>query len=291
MKTHIPVLQEEVAEFLQVSAGSIFFDGTVGLGGHTSMILKANPNNFVYGTDKDNESLDIAGKNLETFKNRFTLFHSDFKDLNNLPLPFEINTIDGFLFDLGVSSFQLDNPDKGFSYAKNAPLDMRMDNNQTISAYHIINHYKYNQLVEILKKYGEIKNPTKIVQQIIYHRKNKEIKDTGELKNLIRRIYPQQKTMDPLSRIFQAIRIEVNRELTGLDTFFLELFSHMKSDSRLVIISFHSLEDRIAKSTLKTARENNLIEILTRKPLTASTEEVNANPRARSAKLRAAKKK
>jgi 16S rRNA (cytosine1402-N4)-methyltransferase len=288
MPTHIPVLQKKVTEFLKVTDGGIFFDGTVGLGGHSALILNASPNNHLYGTDKDSESLDIARKNLEPYKNRFTLFHSDFKDIYSLPL--EMNKIDGFLFDLGVSSFQLDNPDKGFSYAQNALLDMRMNKNQTLSAYHVINDYNYNQLLDIFQKYGEIKNPTKILQQIIYHRKNKKIENTGELKTIIRKIYPRQKTMDPLSRIFQAIRIEVNQELTDLGTFFLNLFNHMKPGSRIVIISFHSLEDRIAKTALKTAKENNLIKILTKKPLMASEEEIKTNPRARSAKLRAAEK-
>jgi 16S rRNA (cytosine1402-N4)-methyltransferase len=288
MPTHIPVLQKEVTEILRISSGGIFFDGTVGLGGHSALILNASPNNYLYGTDKDNDSLDIARKNLKPFKDLFTLFHSDFKNIISLPI--EINKIDGFLFDLGVSSFQLDNPNKGFSYAQNAPLDMRMNKNQTLSAYQVINDYSYQQLFEILKKYGEFKNPSKILQQIIYHRKNKKIENTGELKTIIRKIYPRQKTMDPLSRIFQAIRIEVNQELTSLESFYLNLFNHMKPGSRIVIISFHSLEDRMTKTALKTAKENNLIKILTKKPLMASNEEIKTNPRARSAKLRAAEK-
>jgi 16S rRNA (cytosine1402-N4)-methyltransferase len=288
MPTHIPVLQKEVTELLKVSYGGIFFDGTVGLGGHSALILNASANNYLYGTDKDSDSLDIAGKNLESFKDRFTLFHSDFKDIVSLPI--EMNNIDGFLFDLGVSSFQLDSPGKGFSYAQNAPLDMRMDKNQNLSAYHVVNDYSYNQLMEIFQKYGEFKNPEKILQQIIYHRKNKKIENTGELKTIVRKIYRRQKTMDPLSRVFQAIRIEVNRELTGLETFFLTIFNRMKPGSRIVIISFHSLEDRITKTALRTAKEKNLVKILTKKPLIASEEEIKANPRARSAKLRAAEK-
>jgi 16S rRNA (cytosine1402-N4)-methyltransferase len=288
MPTHIPVLQKEVSEFLKISDGGVFFDGTVGLGGHSALILNASANNYVYGTDKDSDALEIAGKNLEPYKDRFTLFYADFKDINSLPL--EMNKIDGFLFDLGVSSFQLDNPGKGFSYAQNAPLYMRMDKNQTLSAYHVINDYSYNQLMEVFQKYGEFKNPTKILQQIIYHRKNKKIENTGELKTIVRKIYPRQRTMDPLSRIFQAIRIEVNQELTGLEAFFLTLFNHMKPGSRVVIISFHSLEDRIVKTALNTAKENNLVKILTKKPLMASEEEMKTNPRSRSAKLRAAEK-
>ncbi len=288
MPSHIPVLPKETTELLQASSGGIFFDGTVGLGGHSSLILNASPLNYLFGTDKDQDALDIAAKTLEPFNHRFSLFHSDFRNLGSLPI--DTHSIDGFLFDLGVSSFQLDNPDKGFSYSQNAPLDMRMDKNQPLSASQVINHYSYNQLVDIFKSYGEFKNPTKIVQQIIYHRKSKKIESTEELKSLVRKIFPQQKTMDPLSRIFQAIRIEVNRELKDLEPFFLDLISKMKPGARIAIISFHSLEDRIAKSALKKSRDYHLAKILTKKPITASEEELKTNPRARSAKLRAALK-
>ena len=282
---HIPVLTQAVADLLKVTAGGVFFDGTVGLGGHSALILNASPYNYVFGTDKDSKSLEIAKKNLESFKGRFTLFHADFKSIDSLPI--EIEKIDGFLFDLGVSSFQLDNPDQGFSYAQNAPLDMRMDKNQTLSAYQVVNDYPYDQLMELFREYGEFTNPTKIVQQIVFHRKTKKIENTEELKNLVRKIYPRQKTMDPLSRIFQALRIEVNQELAGLETYFLNLIKRMKPGARIVIISFHSLEDRIAKSVFKKAREENLMKILTKKPIIASREEILCNPRARSAKLRA----
>jgi len=282
---HIPVLKDEVEEFLKISQGGFFFDGTVGMGGHSYGILNACSFTYLYGTDKDNEALDIARKNLESFEGRFTLFHSDFKNLDSLPI--EIAKIDGFFFDLGVSSFQLDNPGKGFSYSQTAPLDMRMDKNQTTSATNVVNDYNYEKLVDIFKKYGEIKNPAKIVDQIIFHRKIKKIETTEDLKNIVRRISPKQKTMDPLARIFQAIRIEVNQELIGLEEFFLGLFYKMKPGARVVIISFHSLEDRIAKSALKKAKENNIIKILTKKPVTAGKDEKKRNPRARSAKLRA----
>jgi 16S rRNA (cytosine1402-N4)-methyltransferase len=285
---HIPVLKKEVEEFLNVSAGGVFFDGTVGMGGHSAGILKACPDNYLYGTDKDTDALEIAKKNLQPFDGRFTLFHSDFKDLESLPV--DVAEIDGFLFDLGVSSFQLDNPEKGFSYAKEAPLDMRMNKLQNTSAFDVVNNYTYEQLTSILKEYGEFGNPAKIVDQIIFHRKTKKIETTEELKTIIRRTAPKQKTMDPLARVFQAIRIEVNHELTGLEEFFLNLFDRMKPGAATAIISFHSLEDRIAKSVLRKAKEKGIMKILTKKPVTAGEEEMAANPRARSAKLRAGKK-
>lgn len=281
---HIPVLKKEVDDYLKVSEGGIFFDGTLGMGGHGAGILNACPGNYLYGTDKDNDALEIAKKNLEPFQNRFTLFHSDFKELDTLPM--DVGKIDGFLFDLGVSSFQLDNPVKGFSYAREAPLDMRMNKDQKHSAYEVVNDYSHEELAGILKKYGDFNNPSKIVDQIMFHRRTKKIENTEELKTIIRRVAPQQRTMDPLARVFQAIRIEVNRELSGLEEFFSTLFYKMKPGSRVAVISFHSLEDRIVKTALKEAKGNNIIKIITKKPVTAEDFEMKTNPRARSAKLR-----
>jgi 16S rRNA (cytosine1402-N4)-methyltransferase len=285
---HIPVLVNEVVEFLNAVKGGVFLDGTVGLGGHSAAVLAAAPNNHVFGLDKDRESLEIAKKRLEEFPGRFSLFHADFKQLESLPI--DIHKIDGFLFDLGVSSFQLENPDRGFSYSRDAPLDMRMDKSKKLTAYDVINDYSYDELADILKKYGEIENPARITEQIVYHRKQKKIASTNELKTIIRRVSPQRKTMDPLARVFQAVRIEVNQELTGLETFLLRLIGSVTPGSRIVIISFHSLEDRIAKSVFKQAKQDGLIDILTKKPLTAKNDELQMNVRARSAKLRACEK-
>ncbi len=286
---HIPVLKDEVETWLQVTQGGVFFDGTVGLGGHSGGILGANEKNTLLGTDKDRSALEKARKHLEPYNGRFTLFHSDFKDLESLEVPVE--TIDGFLFDLGVSSFQLDDPDKGFSYAREAPLDMRMDITRKLSAREVVNGYSYRQLTDILQKYGEFKQPGKIVDQLVYHRKTKPIETTEELKTIIRRVLPRQRTMDPLARVFQAIRIEVNGELEGLENFFARLGERMKPGARLAIISFHSLEDRIAKTALKQGKEKKLLNILTKKPVIAGDVEMKENPRARSAKLRVAEKR
>ncbi|HLP45691.1 MAG TPA: 16S rRNA (cytosine(1402)-N(4))-methyltransferase RsmH [Candidatus Kapabacteria bacterium] len=291
MPEHIPVLKDEVADLLKITGGGIFFDGTVGLGGHSAAIMEACAANYLYGTDKDGEALEIAEKKLAPFKGRFTLFHGDFRNLKNFYPPLDIGKIDGFLFDLGVSSFQLDNPEKGFSYAKEAPLDMRMDKNQSLTAYEVVNNYTHEQLLTILKKYGELTNAARIVDQIVFHRKTKQIANTGELKTIIRRVAPQQKTMDPLARIFQAIRIEVNRELVGLEEFFNDLFNLMKPGARVVIISFHSLEDRIVKAALKDAKSKGIMTILTSKPVMARESELGINPRSRSAKLRAGERK
>ncbi|MGE5342245.1 MAG: 16S rRNA (cytosine(1402)-N(4))-methyltransferase RsmH [Candidatus Omnitrophota bacterium] len=286
--THIPVLANEVAQWLHINRGGIFFDGTIGLGGHSEMMLTASPDNVLYGTDKDPEALAFATQRLEPFTGRFTFFHSDYKNLESLPI--DIRTIDGFLFDLGVSSFQLDTPEKGFSFSKDAPLDMRMDKTQTKTAYDVVNHYTHNQLSDVLKHYGEFDHPERIIDQIVALRKQKKIETTEELKTIIRRICPKQKTMDPLARIFQAIRIEVNDELTGLESFFQSLIEKMKPGSRIAIISFHSLEDRVVKTVFKEAKEKNQLQILTKKPLIPQDKEQESNPRSRSAKLRVGEK-
>lgn len=288
VKAHLPVLEGEVVELLTAARGGVFFDGTVGLGGHSRAILAANGNNYVYGTDRDGESLAIAQERLAPFSGRFSLFQADFKQIESLPIA--VPRIDGFLFDLGVSSFQLDSPHKGFSYARPAPLDMRMDSRQPLTARQVVNHYSYDALFAVFKEYGELKNPARLCQQIVFHRKQRAIETTADLKEIVRRILPRRPTMDPLARVFQAIRIEVNRELTGLKPFFQRLIDAMKPGARIVSIAFHSLEDRIAKSVLKTAREGGLIKLLIPKPLTAGDQELSTNPRARSARLRAAEK-
>lgn len=286
---HIPVLVPEILELLRVPRGGIFFDGTVGLGGHSGAILAAHPAIYLYGTDRDSDALVLAREALKRFDSRFALLHTDFREIITLGVPVE--EIDGFLFDLGVSSFQLDDPGKGFSYARNAPLDMRMDKSRKLDAARVVNEYTHGELCRVLRDYGEFSQPGRIADQIIFHRKGGKIRETDELKTIIRRICPRQRTMDPLARVFQAIRIEVNGELSGLEEFFAMLTGRMKSGARLAIISFHSLEDRIAKNVMKTARDAGMMLPLTKKPVTAGEEELAANPRSRSAKLRVSEKK
>jgi len=286
--SHLPVLPDEALHGLRADRGGCFFDGTVGLAGHSEAILRASPGNYLYGTDRDNQALALARQRLSPYNGHFTLFHRDFRQLTGLPL--DIGIIDGFLFDLGVSSFQLEDRQKGFSYSQDAPLDMRMDQTQGQTAAEVVNTYSYEQLAGILREYGELRNPGKLIDQVVFHRKGKKIVTTGELKEIVRRVMPKTKTMDPLARVFQALRIEVNQELTGLPDFFQELFGRMKPGARVVIISFHSLEDRIAKTVFKQGQKKGMMTILTGKPITASAAELRANPRSRSAKLRAAER-
>lgn len=286
--SHIPVLKSEVIEYIGAGRGGVFLDGTVGLGGHSAAILDAAEKNYIYGTDKDTEALAFARQGLAAYSNRFSLFQADFREIESLPV--QLSKVDGFLFDLGISSYQLDDPARGFSYARETPLDMRMDREQKLTARQVVNHYSYEALSRVFKNYGEFRDPARLTQQIVFHRKQKEIITTADLKQVVRRIFPRRPSMDPLARVFQAIRIEVNGELDGLERFFIELIGSMKPGSRIVIISFHSLEDRIVKSVFKQARESRAVEILTRKPVTPGEEEAKANLRARSAKLRAAEK-
>ena len=281
---HIPVLEREIMEFLRVESGRYFFDGTLGMGGHTKAILSANSNAMVYAVDRDGESIKIASSNLMEFKDRIKIIKANFKEIFNLSLP--LKKIDGFLFDLGISSFQVDNPEYGFSYAKDSPLDMRMDKEQELTAEIVVNDYSYNELIRVLRDYGEFKKPERLVKEILLARKKKRLKTSRELKEVIRSIYKKRKTMDPLARVFQAIRIEVNRELSELGEFFLKLSQEMKKGSRIAVISFHSLEDRIVKRSFKKAAELGLLKIITKKPIAPSQEEKDKNPRSRSAKLR-----
>ncbi len=282
---HVPVLEKEVMEFLEVEKGAYFLDGTLGMGGHTKAILSNNNNAFVFAFDMDRESIKIALKNLSKFRERIRVIHDNFKNMFNHSLPF--NKIDGYLFDLGISSFQLDNPEMGFSYSKDSPLDMRMDKTQELTAEKVINDYSYKELTRVFSEFGEFKNPEKLVKEILLARKRKRIKKSGELKEVIRALYKRRKTMDPLSRVFQAIRIEVNRELEGMDDFFHTLFMKIKKGAKVVVISFHSLEDRIVKNSFRKAAKDGYIKILTKKPVIPSDTEKKNNPRSRSAKLRA----
>ena len=281
---HIPVMEKEIMEFLEVEKKKYFLDGTLGMGGHTKAILQRNSDAFVYAVDLDQESILKASENLSPFKDRVKIIRDNFKNISKHSLPFD--KIDGYIFDLGISSFQLDNPNMGFSYAKESPLDMRMDKSQSLTAEKVVNDYSYNELINVFKKFGEFKNPEKLVKEILIERKRKRIKTSKELKEVIRRIYKRRKTMDPLARVFQAIRIEVNRELEELFEFFIELSKIIKKGARIAVISFHSLEDRIIKTSFKEAAKNGYLKILTKKPVIPSEEEKKFNPRSRSAKLR-----
>ena len=293
-KGHIPVLLEEVLEFLDPSRPGVYVDCTVGLAGHSRAILEKNPRASLIGLDLDETSLLEARKNLAPFADRVRLFHSDFRYLPDLDVDF--TAVRGVLADLGISSFQLDSPERGFSFSHEGPLDMRMDFRNKTTALKIIGQSSEARLAEIFREYGELRQARQLAREIVSRRKVRKIETTTQLSRIIEEVCrwrPQKGRIHPSAKAFQALRIEVNQDLTGLSDFIRRVAERTVSGTRLVVISFHSLEDRIIKHTfLELAGESgrSCLRILTKKPVMASDQELARNPRARSAKLRAAER-
>jgi 16S rRNA (cytosine1402-N4)-methyltransferase len=290
---HLPVLPTEVIAFLDAERAGVYIDCTLGLAGHALKLVEGNPRARLIGLDRDGESLEIARERLKPYAKRVALYQADFKDLARLDIPFE--QVRGVLVDLGISSFQLDSPERGFSYTHEGPLDMRVDQRTKTTAAKILLTYPEQKLAELFAKYGELAQTRRLAREIVHLRKLGRLETTGELRMLIERIYqwrPQRGRIHPAAKAFQALRIEVNRELEGLPEFIDGTVRLAARGTRFVIISFHSLEDRIVKRAFHAlARPEDgapLVEVLTRKPVMASEAEVAENPRARSAKLRAA---
>jgi 16S rRNA (cytosine1402-N4)-methyltransferase len=290
---HLPVLPTEVIAFLDAGRAGVYIDCTLGLAGHALKLVEGNPRARLIGLDRDGESLEIARERLKPYAKRVALYQADFKDLARLDIPFE--QVRGVLVDLGISSFQLDSPERGFSYTHEGPLDMRVDQRTRTTAAKILLTYPEQKLAELFAKYGELAQTRRLAREIVHLRKLGRLETTGELRMLIERIYqwrPQRGRIHPAAKAFQALRIEVNRELEGLPEFIDGTVRLAARGTRFVIISFHSLEDRIVKRAFHAlARPEDgatLVEVLTRKPVMASEAEVAENPRARSAKLRAA---
>lgn len=288
MIQHYPVLWREVLEFSKLVKGGIFLDGTVGGGGHSYLILKENPNLKLIGLDKDDYALNVAKEKLKDFSDRITLMKSSFKNLDNILDSLGIKNINLALFDFGVSHFQL-KLERGFSFQREEPLDMRMDTSQDLTAYYVVNYYSENQLFNILKNYGEEKFALKIAKSIVEHRKRKKIETTKELADIVFKVYPpslRHGKIHPATKTFQAIRIEVNNELKDIEEGVEKAIKFLATDGIIMVISFHSLEDRIVKNLFKKYKELKFLEILTKKPITPSLEEIKENPASRSGKLR-----
>ncbi len=284
---HTPVLLEESTDLLLGGGGRLFVDCTLGLGGHARRILEKNPQAFVIGIDRDEEAIELARENLREFEWRFFIYKADFADLDEVLRAEGIDKVDGFLFDLGVSMLQLKS-ERGFSFQIEAPLDMRMDKDQKLTAYKIVNEYPERELARIIWEYGEEKLSRKIARAIVRYRKKKPIETTKELAEIVLSVYPERLKhgrIHPATRTFQAIRIEVNRELESLKIALEKTPDLLNPKGRLVVISFHSLEDRIVKNFFK--EHSDIFRVLTKKPITPSEEEIKMNPASRSAKLRA----
>jgi len=303
---HTPVLLDEVITFLINNKSGIYIDGTVGGGGHAEKILDSlSEDGKLIGIDIDANAIRYSSERLRKFGNRATLKNGNFADLLSILSEFGIKQISGILLDIGVSSYQIDNRGRGFSYRVKDRLDMRMDQSKKLDAQYVVNNYSEESLTRIFFEYGEERRSNVIARAIAQYRANKEIKTTEELSNIISSSVPHNHLNKTLSRIFQAIRIEINRELDNLKNVLNESISLLERGGRIVVISYHSLEDRIVKNffryeSLKCICPPNVprcmcgkeqrLKILTRKCVIPSSQEIRNNPRSRSAKLRAAEK-
>jgi len=280
---------DKVIDLLNVQPSKTFVDCTLGEGGHSFEILKTCKDKCrVIGIDADSEIMKIAKERLKEFSN-FVAVNCRFSSLDSALKQLNIEKVDGFLFDLGISSYHLDNPHRGFSFRFDTPLDMRMNRNEELTAEYVVNYYSKRDLERVLRDYGEEPFAKRIANSII---KNRPIKTTKELVAAISKVYPRKYKNSRIhfaTRVFMAIRIEVNRELQELRTALTKSLDFLNVGGRIVVITFHSLEDRIVKRFFKE-NEGKGLKILTKKPLYPTEEELIENPRARSAKLRAAEK-
>lgn len=292
MFLHVPVHKEKILEYLELKPGLVIADCTIGEGGHAEVILeKITPGGLLLGIDKDQQALEIAAKRLERFKNIIKLAKADYKDLDKVLSEFGIDSLDGILLDLGLSSLQLENAHRGFSIKIDAELDMRMDTTAQTSAKDLVNKLAADELDRIISEYGEERFHRRIAKAIVQARRQEQIRTTGQLSSIILRALPYKRgRIHPATRTFQALRIAVNEELTSLEEILKKLPDLLKKGARACIISYHSLEDRRVKNCFRDYAKSGLMKVITKKPIPSSLEEIRANPRSRSAKLRVAER-
>lgn len=304
--SHVSVLLNETVDAVCVKKGGLYADFTMGGGGHSSLILEKG--GTLYGFDRDIDAINVCKKRFENMGDRFVPIHSSFENVKEELDRLKVDKLDGIIADLGVSSYQLDEAERGFSYMNDAPLDMRMDRREALSAKEVVNTYSEEKLCEIITKYGEEKWAVRIAKFIVDARSKKEIETTYELVDIIKRAVPQGARKDgphPAKRTFQAIRIEVNGELRILEKAIRDGVEKLKCGGRMAVITFHSLEDRIVKDTFNslanacTCPKNfpvcvcggkNSVKVITKKPYLPKDAEIEINPRSRSAKLRVCEK-
>lgn len=293
MIAHVPVLSAEALHYLRPGHGGLFVDCTVGLGGHTRALLEQGATRVI-GIDRDPGALAAARAALASWSDRVELVHADFRTLDSILDARGIQAVDGALADLGVSSLQLDGAGRGFSFQRDEPLDMRMDPTGGETAADLVARSTERELADAIYAYGEERFSRRIARAIVLARREQPIATSGGLAAVVRRAVPRRgyQRIDPATRTFQALRIWVNRELEGLDRFLEVAARRLRAGARLVVITFHSLEDRIVKHTLRAlaAGAGASLAVLTKKPVVPGADEVARNPRARSAKLRAAER-
>lgn len=306
---HIPILRDTVTELLEPARGGIFVDGTLGGGGHAGAVLALLPENGrLYGIDRDSAAISAASERLAPFGEKFTALRGNFFDMKQLLAAKGVYGADGILLDLGVSSHQLDTPERGFSYHEEAPLDMRMDPSAPLSAYDVVNGYPQEELQRIIRDYGEERYAQRVANAIVREREKEPLNSTTKLAEIIKLALPapaRREPQHPARRTFQALRIEVNGELNGLETAITNAHDLLNPGGILAVITFHSLEDRIVKQAFRkfenpctcdprapmcTCGKTPTAKVLTKKPIVADETELAENPRAHSAKLRAIKK-
>ncbi|MDP8226994.1 MAG: 16S rRNA (cytosine(1402)-N(4))-methyltransferase RsmH [Candidatus Celaenobacter polaris] len=303
---HIPVLKDRSIEFLQIKKGGIYVDATCGGGGHTETMFEQEKDIHVMAFDHDKDAIDFAQKRLSKYSDRIIYVNKNFSYLSSALALNRINKIDGILFDLGFSSHQINQDNRGFSYTQDDVLDMRMNrNNGKLTAFEIVNFYMKDQLEQVLHDYSEDRFWKRISNAILQARKVKKIETTKELREIIESIIPKDKAFKTLSRVFQALRIEVNKELDALEKGLKSSVEVLKTGGRIAVISYHSLEDRIVKQFFKyenlecicpaylprcVCEKQVRLKIITKKPIIPSKEEIEKNSRARSAKLRVAER-
>ncbi|MBO5610907.1 MAG: 16S rRNA (cytosine(1402)-N(4))-methyltransferase RsmH [Eubacterium sp.] len=302
--SHVPIMLSEVLEGLAIKPDGIYVDGTLGGAGHSSEIVKRlGDKGKLIGIDQDQDAIEAASKRLEPYKN-VEIVHSNYLNIKSILSGLGIDSVDGILLDLGVSSYQFDNKDRGFSYREDAKLDMRMDTSQEYTAQDIVNDYSEEDLRRILKVYGEEKFAGRIAENIVKARTDKRIETTFELNEIIKSSIPaavRRQGKNPCKKTYQAIRIELNKELSVLEDSLDEMIELLNPGGRLCIITFHSLEDRIVKNAFRTAErpctcppefpvcvcgKKSKGKVITRKPIVADEDELEMNPRSSSAKLR-----
>lgn len=304
--SHVSVLWNETVDAVNVKKDGLYADFTMGGGGHSSLILEKG--GILYGFDRDMDAINVCKKRFEDMGDRFNPIHSSFENVKRELDCLGVDKLDGIIADLGVSSYQLDEAERGFSYMHDAQLDMRMDRSETLSAKTVVNTYTEEKLTEIITKYGEEKWAVRIAKFICEARKIKTIETTYELVDIIKAAIPSSARKDgphPAKRTFQAIRIEVNGELRILENSIRDGVDKLRCGGRMAIITFHSLEDRIVKDTFNSLAnactcpknfpvcvcgKKNAVKVITRKPILPTEEEIRVNPRARSAKLRVCEK-
>ena len=306
---HIPILRDTVVSLLAPQRGGTFVDGTLGGGGHAEAVLERLPEGGrLYGIDRDGAAIEAASLRLARFGEAFTAIRGNFFDMKRLLAGQGVMEADGILLDLGVSSHQLDTPERGFSYHEDAPLDMRMDPSAPLSAYDVVNGYPAEALARIIREYGEERYAMRVANAIVREREIAPLDSTVRLAEIVKRAMPapaRREQQHPARRTFQALRIEVNGELAGLSDALTDAHDLLRSGGVFAVITFHSLEDRIVKQAFKTFEnpctcdprapictcgKNPTARMLTKKPIVAEEAELKENPRARSAKLRAIQK-